>query len=173
MKITIKSLCGQFSVLTLLQNLKRLLANQLRSQVIWSYHHYYYYYFHYYYYSHTRNRCYWDTFKLKTSTGPNSAQLPFLNVIYADFGNGECRPRIGLFTPLKNKFQYICQQNDRCSGVNLKLQNVWNWKHLSWSVPFSTPFHFSNRLCLPTTCFVLQTTEMAALCLAHKTLFFD
>ena len=41
----------------------------------------------------------------KTSTGPNSAQLPFLYVIYTDFGNGECRPRIVLFKPFKNKFQ--------------------------------------------------------------------
>ena len=38
----------------------------------------------------------------KTSTGPNSAQLPFL-CHYTDFGNGECRPRIGLFTPFRKK----------------------------------------------------------------------
>ena len=40
----------------------------------------------------------------KSFTGPNSAQLPFL-CHYTEFGSGECRSRIGLFTPFKNKFQ--------------------------------------------------------------------
>ena len=40
----------------------------------------------------------------KTSTGQNAAQLPFV-CHYTNFGNGECRPGIGLFTPFKNKFQ--------------------------------------------------------------------
>ena len=40
----------------------------------------------------------------KISTGPNPAQLPFLYVI-TDFGKGECRPRIELFTIFTNRFQ--------------------------------------------------------------------
>ena len=40
----------------------------------------------------------------KTSTGRNTGQLPFI-CHYTDSGNGECRPRIGLFTPFKNRFQ--------------------------------------------------------------------
>ena len=39
----------------------------------------------------------------KTFTGPNSAQLPFFVCHYTAFGNGECRPRIGLWTGKRRK----------------------------------------------------------------------
>ena len=45
------------------------------------YYYYYYHYYYYYFYSYTRKSLTESLLNWKTSTGPNSAQLPFLYVI--------------------------------------------------------------------------------------------
>ena len=51
---------------------------------------------------------YWVTFNLEGIHRPKFCATNFVICHYADFGNGECRPRIGLFTPFnKNKFQKL------------------------------------------------------------------
>ena len=45
------------------------------------------------------------TFKLEDIHWPKFCTTIFLICHYTDIGNGECQPRIGLFTPFKNKFQ--------------------------------------------------------------------
>ena len=57
------------------------------------------YYYYYYFYSHTRNRFYWVTFKLEDINRPKFCTITFFICHYTDFGNGECRPTTGLFTP--------------------------------------------------------------------------
>ena len=71
------------------------------------------YYCYYYFYSYTRNRFYWVTFKLEDIHRPKFCTITFFICHYTDFGNGECRPRIGLFTPLL-----------RTSSINFK--HKWN-----------------------------------------------
>ena len=66
---------------------------------------YYYYYYYYYFYSYTRKRFYRITFKLEDIHRHKFCTTTFFICHYTDIGNGECQPRIGLFTPFKNKFQ--------------------------------------------------------------------
>ena len=61
----------------------------------------YYYYYYYYFYSFTRKRFYWVTFKLKDIHRAKFCTATCFICHYTDFGNGECQPRIGLFTPFK------------------------------------------------------------------------
>ena len=44
-------------------------------------------------------------FKLEDTHQPKFCATTFSICHYTDFGNGECRPRIGLFTLFKNNFQ--------------------------------------------------------------------
>ena len=62
---------------------------------------YYYYYYYYYFYSFTRKRFYWVTFKLKDIHRAKFCTATCFICHYTDFGNSECQPRIGLFTPFK------------------------------------------------------------------------
>ena len=64
-------------------------------------------YYYYYFYSYTRNGFYWVTFKLENIHRPKFWAITFFICHCIDFGNGECRPRIGLFTSFKNKFQQL------------------------------------------------------------------
>ena len=59
----------------------------------------------YHFYSYTRNRFYWATFKLEDINRPKFCRITFFICHYTDLGNGESRPRTGLFIPFKNKFQ--------------------------------------------------------------------
>ena len=60
--------------------------------------HCYCYYYYYYFYSYTRKRFYWVTFKLEGIHRPKFCATTFFICHYTDIGNGECQPRIGLFT---------------------------------------------------------------------------
>ena len=74
--------------------------------------HYYYYY--YYFYSYTRKRCYWVTFKLEDIHRRKFCATTFFICHYTDIRNGECQPRIGLFTPfIADKITSIGKQKER------------------------------------------------------------
>ena len=68
---------------------------------------FYGFHYYYYFYSNTRNRFYWVSFSLEDIHRPKFCTMTLSICHYTDFGNSECRPRIGLFTPFKNKFQWL------------------------------------------------------------------
>ena len=57
--------------------------------------------YYYYFYFNTRNRFYWVTFKREDIHRSKFCTMTLFICHYTDFGNGECQPGIGLFTPLK------------------------------------------------------------------------
>ena len=71
---------------------------------------------------------------MEAFTGPNSGQKTFL-CHSTDFRNGECRPRIGLFTPFKLDYLHLLKSRPKFHPSrhikNIKPQKKQNY----WVIP--------------------------------------